>query len=126
MWNYGSLNDEQEKDYIKEKMIMVNKEFDKFVLFLRFCIVCIAINCRVQNIAFSKLVVKCQGLIRQFASEQLRKFSVDDNDANLCATSCVSQRDIQVYKIVQYLCIVRFVCREYLHFIAGLSKHMKI
>ena len=31
MWNYGSLNDEQEADYIKAKMIMVNKDFDKFV-----------------------------------------------------------------------------------------------
>jgi len=33
MWNYGSLNDEQEADYIKEKMKMVNKEFDKCVCF---------------------------------------------------------------------------------------------
>jgi len=31
MWNYGSLNDEQESDYVKAKMIMVNKDFDKFV-----------------------------------------------------------------------------------------------
>jgi len=29
MWNYGSLNDEQEADYIKAKMKMVNKEIDK-------------------------------------------------------------------------------------------------
>ena len=26
MWNYGSLNDEQEADYIKEKMKMVNDD----------------------------------------------------------------------------------------------------
>jgi len=31
MWNFGSLNDEQETDYIKEKMMMVNKDFDRFV-----------------------------------------------------------------------------------------------
>ena len=31
MWNYGSLNDEQEADYIEEKMNMVNADFDKFV-----------------------------------------------------------------------------------------------
>ena len=31
MWNYGSLNDEQEADYIKEKMKMVNTDFDKCV-----------------------------------------------------------------------------------------------
>jgi len=31
MWNYGSLNDEQEADYIKEKMKMVNEEIEKLV-----------------------------------------------------------------------------------------------
>jgi len=31
MWNYGSLNDEQEADYIKAKMKMVNNEMDKLV-----------------------------------------------------------------------------------------------
>ena len=50
----------------------------------------------VQNIAFSELVVKCQGLIRQFAFEQLKRLGVGDSDANLYASSCVSQRDIQV------------------------------
>ena len=28
MWDYGSLNDEQESHYINEKMIMVNINFD--------------------------------------------------------------------------------------------------
>ena len=36
MWNYGSLSDAQERDYIKEKMIMVNKDFDRSVLLLWF------------------------------------------------------------------------------------------
>ena len=32
MWNYGSLNDKQESDYIKAKMKMVNDdEIDKLV-----------------------------------------------------------------------------------------------
>jgi len=34
LWNYGSLNNEQELDYIKAKMIMVNKDFEKFVKFI--------------------------------------------------------------------------------------------
>ena len=28
MWDYGSLNDEQESHYIKAKMVMVNIDFD--------------------------------------------------------------------------------------------------
>jgi len=74
MWNYGSLNDEQESDYIKAKMIMVNKDFNKFVevVFLRLMI---PIH-RLQNITFSELVVKCQKLIRKFAFEQLQKISI--------------------------------------------------
>ena len=32
IWNYGSLNDEQEADYIKEKMKMINEdEIDRLV-----------------------------------------------------------------------------------------------
>ena len=94
MWNYGSLNDEQESDYIKAKMIMVNKDFNKFVevVFLRLMI---PIH-RLQNITFSELVVKCQKLIRKFAFEQLQKISRDVNEVQHRAASCVSQRDIQV------------------------------
>ena len=50
----------------------------------------------VQNVAFSELVVKCQELIRHFAYEQLTHFGIADCEAKLRATSCVSQRDIQV------------------------------
>ena len=28
MWDYGSLNDEQELAYIEAKMVMANKDFD--------------------------------------------------------------------------------------------------
>ena len=69
-----------------------------------------------QNIAFSELVVKCQGLIRQFAYEQLRKLGVDENDANLRASSCVSQRDIQVYDEYPYQCPLSFLL---LHAVEG-------
>ena len=51
---------------------------------------------RVQNVVFSKIVVECQRLTRQFAREQLKYFGIEDCIANLCAASCVSQRDIQV------------------------------
>ena len=55
----------------------------------------------VQNVVFSELVVKCQNLIRDFAYEQLRHFGIEDKEATLRATSCVSQRDIQVL-IISY------------------------
>jgi len=74
----------------------------------------------VQNIAFSELVVKCQGLIRQFAYEQLKKLGVDESDANLRAASCVSQRDIQVcdvYALRLLLSVVYF--RGCLRFTVG-------
>ena len=50
----------------------------------------------VQNVVFSELVVTCQNLIRDFANEQLKQFGMEDSEAELRSTSCVSQRDIQV------------------------------
>jgi len=96
MWNYGSLNNEQEADYTKAKMILINKEFDKLVNKLLKLFHNIDLICRVQNVTFADLVVKCQKLIRTFAYDQLQKFSRDDDEAFHRAASCVSQRDIQV------------------------------
>lgn len=49
---------------------------------------------------FSELVVKCQNLIRQFAYKQLTNFGIEDGEAKLRSTSCVSQRDIQVLILI--------------------------
>ena len=54
------------------------------------------ITFRVQNVVFSEIVVKCQNLIRQFAKEQLISCGMKESEAKVFATSCVSQRDIQV------------------------------
>lgn len=51
---------------------------------------------RVQNVVFSEIVVKCQNLIRQFANKQLISCGMEESEAKVYATSCVSQRDIQV------------------------------
>ena len=69
----------------------------------------VSIIYRVRNIAFSTLVVKCQGLIRRFAGEQVRKLGVDENDAKHCATSCVSQRDIQVFRFMKHLYFINIL-----------------
>jgi len=57
---------------------------------------------RLQNITFSELVVKCQNLIRKFASEQLLKNSRNADEAFHRAASSVSQRDIQVRMVIKY------------------------
>ena len=44
--------------------------------------------------------MKCQNLIRKFAYEQLKHFGIEDDEAKLCSTSCVSQRDIQVLIVI--------------------------
>lgn len=58
--------------------------------------ICYVSHSSVQNVVFSELVVKCQNLIREFAFQQLKYFGIEDKEAKLRATSCVSQRDIQV------------------------------
>ena len=73
---------------------------------------------------FSEVVVKCQNLIRQFAYEQLKHFGKEESEANLCSTSCVSQRDIQVEFIFIDNNIVLLFHREYLHFMIGFLRHM--
>lgn len=50
---------------------------------------------------FSQIVVECHNLIRKFAYEQLKCFEIEDSEAKLCANSCVSQRDIQVWTMHQ-------------------------
>ena len=82
----------------------------------------------VQNVLFSELVVKCQNLIRQFASEQLKYHGMEENEAELRAKSCVSQRDIQVLVIMYVATIMYYPCflhREYLHFMVGFPRHTK-
>jgi len=79
----------------------------------------------VQNVVFSELVVKCQELVRKFAYEQLKNLGIEDSEAKLRATSCVSQRDIQVVTCSLARVYVMVLHREYLHFMFGFLKHMK-
>ena len=79
----------------------------------------------VQNVVFSELVVKCQNLIREFAYQQLTYFGVEKKEARLRATSCVSQRDIQVLILFYTTFVILLFYREYLHFMAGFPRHMR-
>ena len=55
------------------------------------------------NIAYGERIVECQKLIREFACEHINKFIKDKHEAELRAQSCVSQRDIQVCRMLHDL-----------------------
>ena len=77
-WDYGSLNEVQESDYIREKLKLLNKtmtELDVFILTSR--------------------ISKSQMVIRDFAMEHLIRCGSTEDQARVASKSCVSQRDIQ-------------------------------
>ncbi len=75
-WDYGSLHGPQESDYVSAKMSMLENRMRKAEVH-----------------SLTKLIVGSQEQMRLYAQEQLDKCKVDNPE--LCARSCVSQRDIQ-------------------------------
>ena len=87
MWDYGSLNEHQELQYVHAKMAMLNKDLS---------------DPDVQSLA--DLIVESQKTMREYAFTQLCDLRVPCNLAKLCAKSSVSQRDIQrVFVFYQWL-----------------------
>lgn len=78
MWDYGSLNEHEERAYINAKMAMLNDEMDL-----------------VDVSALSELIVQSQCKMREYACKELCTMGVPKIRAELCAKSSVSQRDIQ-------------------------------
>ena len=76
-WDYGSLDEHQERDYINTKMKMLNKEMAS-----------------VDVASLTDLIVKSQKLMREYARQQLIQ-SMRPDEARVSSRSCVSQRDIQ-------------------------------
>ena len=76
-WDYGSLDQQQERDYINTKMKMLNKEM-----------------ANVDVASLTDLIVKSQKLMREYAGQQLIQ-SMSPDEASVSSRSCVSQRDIQ-------------------------------
>ena len=75
-WDYGSLDEKQEREYINAKMKILNKEK----------------NIDVASLA--NLIVGCQNLMRGYAEQQL-SHTMSLDEAQVLSQSCVSQRDIQ-------------------------------
>ena len=76
-WDYGSLDEHQEREYINAKMKMLNKEM-----------------ANVDIACLTDLIVHSQSLMRKYACEQLSQ-NMSKDEAKVSSRSCVSQRDIQ-------------------------------
>ena len=89
MWDYGALNTNQEREYIKQ----------------RFAVSPLTKSLNIHELGhFSAQIATSQQLVRKFAENHLIKVGFDSLDAHIRARSCVSQRDIQrVFKITEFL-----------------------
>ena len=86
-WDYGSLDEYQERDYINAKLRLMDKEMS---------------NVELANLA--ELIVTSQNLLRAFAFKQLKMLGVEVSNALKCSKSSVSQRDIQrVFTFYEWL-----------------------
>ena len=87
MWDYGSLNQYQEQEYVNAKLEILNKSDSS------------------EEASLTDLIVHSQQKMREYASDQLQALrTVNSQVAKLCAKSSVSQRDIQrVFTFYQWL-----------------------
>ena len=117
MWDYGSLDKNQERNYIYTKMKLLNRsisnaEVRRGVRVCQGCIRCadILFECTVfflpymQVASLTDLIVTSQNLMRDYAFRQLCSCGLDKRQARISSRSCVSQRDIQrVFTFYQWV-----------------------
>ena len=86
LWDYGSLDEYQEQEYVNAKMEMITDVG--------------SLKC----MALANLIVKSQQKMREYAVDQLKKLGISEKSARKSAQSCVSQRDIQrLFTFYQWL-----------------------
>ena len=78
MWDYGSLDSQQEQEYVKAKMKMLDQTLSPD-------------NVR----CLTDVIVQSQKIMRKYACKQLEATGLSKPESLRCAKSCVSQRDIQ-------------------------------
>ena len=78
MWDYGSLGEDQERQYVQAKVDMQSSWLSD-----------------IQKTTLTEVIVSSQKLIRQYAFEELKKWKLKEQEAKLSSKCCVSQRDIQ-------------------------------
>jgi hemicentin len=87
IWDYGSLDEYKERDYIRVKLQMLHQELPN-----------------IEVVTLTDLIVESQSLMRRYAARQLRKQGMNPEDVEVSSHSCVSQRDIQrVFTFYQWL-----------------------
>ena len=115
MWNYGSLDEDQERDYINAKMKILNKQMPNAEVGWSVCVMHMCVRdilhilalprfpcIQVANLA--ELIMTSQNLMRDYAFRQLSSGGLDELDAKISSCSCVSQRDIQrVFTFYQWV-----------------------
>jgi len=92
-WDYGSLNELQEDEYIKEKLVLLKKSEQHTVQGMT----------DDKAACLTKLISWNQVVIRDYATEELKRHLANE-EAKFHAKSCVSQRDIQrVFTLFEWL-----------------------
>lgn len=87
MWNYGQLQESDEKEYIQEIFRLKYEHMHQL-----------------EYSFLSEQIAKAQTLIRRYAGENLVRNACTEEDAELFAQSTVSQRDIQrVFTLYSWL-----------------------
>ena len=107
MWDYKALDPNQEREYVFAKMSLNKSQFTQSLMNSN--------SDNVDNSSLTDQIVKSQDLVRQYAYESLIErmkktrsiqvlSSADEEEARVCASSTVSQRDIQrVFRFYSWL-----------------------
>lgn len=94
MWDYGALREWQERDYIKAKLLIIQKKISNQSSVDQLKQRDVPEN----NLKLTNLrdmIMKSQNAMREYAYNQLIASNINRSSARLCSTCCVSQRDIQ-------------------------------
>ncbi len=99
LWDYGSLNEQQEREYVNAKMEMLTQQSTESTT---------NTTMSPEDIAsLTDLILESQQKMREYAFEQLKKLScvdISQPEARVCAKSSVSQRDIhRVFTFYKWL-----------------------
>ena len=87
MWDYGSLDKAQERDYINAKMKMLHRTISN-----------------VEIASLTELIVESQEAMRHYAEKLLSSHGISPEEAKIASHSSVSQRDIQrVFTLHEWL-----------------------
>lgn len=82
-WDYGALTPDEEREYVRAKLKMLQKDNKDDPLE------------EVDREVLAELIVQSQKLMRDFLYEQLINSNVSPEEAKIRSSCCVSQRDIQ-------------------------------